>query len=453
MSLDRASPPEHNYRSELPSLEVLRVHMTLGSDDRVDTSINMICRKLKLLDLRYTLELDIKNAHKQPAIWMELGEVDGVEELQIDLAIHEVTEVGSMEKLRRVEQREQRRGQWEQQREQRLEQWEQRLEQQLEQWERRLELELEALEQEDKMPKWEWRWDREERVERREWREQQVQYLLFTKSICTHWREWLNLPNSLTHVQQSSLKVTLSTRIHQGTSRVMRNLVEELLVWNLPQLTELTTFMVLPIFPKHLQKLRFHGLDVSDSSPPITLPSLVSLEIVADSPDHLRIMTYIQMPQLRVLRVQIEDGPGTLHQHDWRHTTNNQMDHISLSIEIPRNKRGNHILVFHLPQTQSLHVSSPHIPLHLHLAKPVPLLYTLNASFGIMSGPSDGQVGTLSAIWNGRLETKWVNPLLYIRNAGLGTVSGPSDGQVRTLSPMWNEKWVTVTEREIEGFL
>ena len=33
MSLDRASPPEHNYRLELPSLEVLRVHMTLGLDD------------------------------------------------------------------------------------------------------------------------------------------------------------------------------------------------------------------------------------------------------------------------------------------------------------------------------------------------------------------------------------------------------------------------------------
>ena len=45
---------------------------------------------------------------------MELGEVDGVEELQIDLAIHKVTEVGSMEKLWQVEQREQR----EQQREQ-----------------------------------------------------------------------------------------------------------------------------------------------------------------------------------------------------------------------------------------------------------------------------------------------------------------------------------------------
>ena len=102
-----------------------------------------------------------------------------------------------------------------------------------------------------------------------------------------HWREWLNLLNSLTHVQRSSLKVTLSTQIHQGTSRVMRNLVEELLVWNLPQLTELTTFMVLPIFPKHLQKLCFHGFNVLDSSPPITLPSLVSLDIIADSPDHL----------------------------------------------------------------------------------------------------------------------------------------------------------------------
>ena len=149
------------------------------------------------------------------------------------------------------------------------------------------------------------------------------------------------------------------------------------------------------------------------------------------------------MPQLRVLRVEIEDGPGTLHQHDWHHTTNNPLDHISLRIEIPRQKQGNHILVFHLPQTQSLHVSSPHTPLHLHLAKPVPLLYTLNAGLGAMSGLSDGQVGTLSAMWNEEWVTEWINPLLYILNTGLMTMLGPSYGQVRALSAMWNEKWVT----------
>ena len=190
----------------------------------------------------------------------------------------------------------------------------------------------------------------------------------------------------------------------------MRNVVEDLLLRSLPQLTELTTSNIPPIFPRHLRKLRFRGFNVSDSSPPITLPSLVSLEIIADGLDHLRVMTYIQMPQLRVLRVQIENGPGTLHQHDWGHITNNQLDHISLRIEIPRHKQGNHILVFHLPQTQSLHVSSPHTPLHLHLAKPVPSLYTLNAGLETTSGPSDGQVGKLSAMWHEEWVTEWINP-------------------------------------------
>ena len=416
ISHDRALPPARNYRLELPKLEVLRVQMTLGSHDQVDTPINMVCRNLKLLDLQYTLELDIKNTHKQPAIWMEFSEVDGVEELQIDLAIHSVTEVGSIQslterlpRLERLKGREQRREWWEQRRGQRLEElkqlkgreWEMRMgpwnkrlvqwrEQQgqlkrreqrldrldlrLEQWEQRLEQRLERLEQLEQLEQWEqleqrleelleemgkleamgelllreqkrerwkrelerqerqWLWEVEqeqqaeerwleqrqveqwleqqwlERLERleqlllqeqellellrelREWRGQQVQYLRFTKSICTHWREWLNLPNSLTRVQRSSLNVTLSTRIHQGTCRVMRNVVEDLLVRNLPQLTELTTSNLLPIFPRHLRKLRFRGFHLSDSPPPITLPSLVSLEIIVDSPDHLRVM-------------------------------------------------------------------------------------------------------------------------------------------------------------------
>ena len=458
ISLDTALPPADNYRLELPKLEVLRVQMTLGSDDQVDTPIKMICRNLKLLDLRYTLELDLKNPHKQPANWMGFGEVDGVKDLQIDLAIQEVTEVGSIrslpEKLPRLE-RVRRLKKWEQlehqleelekrrEREERLERERLERREQREQRERR-EWRRETREKREQQDQREWEWERKRRAQdeqrreqqqpkerrreqqrkqkeqeqqqqqekqrQREWQEQQVQYLRFTKSICTHWREWLNLPNSLTHVQQGSLNVTLSTRIHQGTCRVMRNLVEDLLVRSLPQLTELTTSHVLPIFPKHLRKLRFRGFDVSDPPPPITLPSLVSLEIIAESPDHLQVMPYIQVPQLQVLRLQIEDGPGTLHQHDWRHTTNNQLDHISLSVEIPRDKPGDDILVFHLPQTKSFHVSSPHIPLRLYLAKPVPLLYTLNAGLGTMSGPSDGQVGTLSAMWNEEWVTEWINP-------------------------------------------
>ena len=119
----------------------------------------------------------------------------------------------------------------------------------------------------------------------------------------------------------------------------MRNLIENILVRRLPQLTEPITSNLLLVFQKHLRKLRFRGFDVSDSSPPITLPSLVSLEVIADSPDHLLVVKYIQVPQLRVLRVQIEDGLGTLHQHDLGHSTNNQLDHISLRIEIPRDNK------------------------------------------------------------------------------------------------------------------
>ena len=99
-----------------------------------------------------------------------------------------------------------------------------------------------------------------------------------------------------------------------------------------------------------------------------------------------------------------------LHQHDWRHTMSTQLDHISLCIQIPCIKQGNHILVFYLPQTQSLHIFSPHTPLCLHLAKPVPLLYTLNASLGTMSGLPEGLVRAISPMWNEKWVTEWINP-------------------------------------------
>jgi len=156
-------------------------------------------------------------------------------------------------------------------------------------------------------------------------------------------------------------------------------------VWRLPQLTELTTSEVLHIFPKHLRKLCLHGFAMSDSLPSIALPSLVSLEIIADGPDHLLVMGHIQVPRLRVLRVQVEDSPGML-MHDWSATTNNLLDYISLRIKTPRDKQGNHVLFFHLPQTQSLNIVSPSRPLHLYLAKPAPLFYTLNTGLGTWPG-------------------------------------------------------------------
>ena len=157
---------------------------------------------------------------------------------------------------------------------------------------------------------------KQEQQEQREQREQdtrqQEQYLHFMMSIRARWLKRLNLPDYLEHVQQSSLKVSLQTQVHKEAWGVIRNTVEEDLVRRLPQLTELTTSNVLHIFPEHLRKLRFHGFATSGSWPSMTLPSLVSLEIIADSPDDLLVMRYIQVPQLRVLRVQVVDGPGTL---------------------------------------------------------------------------------------------------------------------------------------------
>jgi len=158
--------------------------------------------------------------------------------------------------------------------------------------------------------------------------------------------------------------------MHQEAFRVIKNLVEEILVWRLPQLTELTTSKVLPILPNHLRKLRFHAFATSDSLPTLTLPSLILLEVIADIPDHHLVIGCIQVPRLRVLQVQVKDGPGTLHNHDWGDTTINLLDHISLRIEIPHDKGGSRILVFHLPQTQSLNIFSPSRPLHLYLTKP-----------------------------------------------------------------------------------
>ena len=401
--------PAHNYRLEFPKLEGLRVQVALASHHQVDPPVNMVCRNLKLLDLRYTLELDLEDPQEEPATWMEFDGVDALEELQVDLAIRIVTEVGSIDPL--VE--------WLQMRLRLQDQW-------LLREREREQLEMaELVEERLRELQGELRWlqrlrqglrlhpplqeQEQEQHEQGIW--QREQHLRFVMSIHTRWREWLSLPDSLEHVQRSELKVTLSTQMHKEACGVIRNTVEEVLVRRLPQLTELTTSKVLHIFPKHLRKLCFHAFAISDSWPSMTLPSLVSLEIIADSPDHLLVMRYIQVPQLRVLRVLVEDGPGTLHKHDWGDNTSNILDHISLRIEIPCDKQGDiRVLVFHLPQTHSLNVFSPYIPLHLYLAKPAPLKYTLNAGLGTMSDPSGCQVRTLSAMWNEKWLTEWIVP-------------------------------------------
>ena len=428
VSHDRFLPPAHKYRLELPRLEELRVQMALESHDQVGRPIHMVCGNLKLLDLRYKFELDLekrkiirdddsddsdgsddsdefhgpyalKSLRGIPATRMKFGGFVALEELQIDLAIQieerlELIGMGVLLAVMLLAQPGARLNpRWERQ------QGSTQLLQLLPGQERQIWWRAEEM----------WQQMMEHLGGPRE-RKKLTRYLEFMGAIKMNWRKWHNLPRSLTHIQQSLLKYTLSTGVHQETPRVIRDLVEDILVWRLPQLTNMGSSDVLPISPNYLRKLRFHGFAMSHSSFSINYPSLVSLEIIAESPDHLFVMGFIRAPQLRVLRVQVEDGPGTLHKHDWGHTTNNLLDHISLRIEIPRDKQGIHALVFHLPQTQSLNVFAPYIPLHLYLAKPAPLFYTLNAGLEIISGPSGSQGRTLSTMWNEDLVTEWINP-------------------------------------------
>jgi len=50
----------------------------------------IICRNLKVLNLRFALEYDLGNPLDNPATWMEFGIIDGLQELQIQLEIYVV---------------------------------------------------------------------------------------------------------------------------------------------------------------------------------------------------------------------------------------------------------------------------------------------------------------------------------------------------------------------------
>jgi len=515
ISVDIGLPPLQTHRLELPRLEKLRVQLALGCHHRINTPILMICKNLKLLDLRYMLEVDIENTHEEFA-WMVFGGVDALEELQIDLAIHVVTEVGSIDPLedewwQGLVQLQQRLQPWlEQQRQQSLER-----EQQLEQLERYVqqtqqgllqglqELERRGLlqamecqmqdlqdlskqELQRQLHRLQEKQEQEQELLRellhrellhREQREQQQQrrveeklevqllegervklekervelardldredyqrqqqeqhlrrreqHLHFMMGMQKSWREWLNLPDHLEHLRQGSLKFMLTTRTHEGGYGIIRNTAEtillSLLLSKLPQLTELTTSKILLTFPKHLQKLRLHAFSLPDSLGPIDLPNLVSLEINADGLDHLLIMRYIRVPQLLVLRVQVQDVPGTLHRFDWSHTIRQRLDHISLRINVPRDQQGNYVPHFQLPQTNSLNISSPR-PLCLCLSESAPLFYTLHADLGVISGSigAPSTIDAISANWREDLITEWISPHFGVPNlATFGTL-------------------------------
>jgi len=110
-------------------------------------------------------------------------------------------------------------------------------------------------------------------------------------------------------------------------------------------------------------------------------------------------MRYVQVPQLLDLWVYVQDGQGKLYEHDWRNTTSNLLNSISLAIKLPCHKRANHVLAFCFPRTHSLNISSPDIPLSLSLAEPAPLPYTLCA-----------KLDKWSAVWQENLMTEWINP-------------------------------------------
>ena len=426
-SFDMDGRPAHRYTLELPNLKRFRLRAAVACYREVKTPILMICRKLKVLDLQYALEYNPESMSQAPETWMKFDIVDTLEELHIDVAIHVEPEDRLIVALAKwLEMRVLQREKWLEQQQQRLEQerrWPalEELDKLEEEGMRELEGELYTVKNLHmrRSPMWlpspsspsphaQGAQLKQEQWNKQIW--QQEQHLLFVMSLRMDWRDWLNLPDHLEHVRQSSLKVTLSTQMHKEAWGNIRNTLEEVLVWRLPQLTELTTSKVLHIFPKHLRKLRFHGFAMGNSWPSITLPSLVSLEIIADSPDHLLVMRYLRVPQLRVLRVQVVGGPGTLHKHYWGDEMNNKLDHISLRIEMPRYKQGNHSLFFSLPQTHSLNVFSPYMSLRLYLTRPAPLFYTLNAGLGTVSGPSRGDIKALSAMWNEEWVTEWINP-------------------------------------------
>jgi hypothetical protein len=510
LSVDRGLLPPLNHRLELPNLEKLRVQLARACHHRVDTPILMICKRLKLLDLRYMLEVDTETTHLEFA-WMVFDGVDALEELQMDVVVQVVNQfpvdrladewlqglqqmqqqiqqiqqsleqekLRSLERERQLEQleryvqqalqeqfqgqqelrklellqvvelqeqelqeltkqqlerrlhelREQKQGQSEvmlqvmlqrellqrEQREQREPREQLRVEDMLE----LLVLEGERVKLERERDRVEVEVDRDRDWESYQQQQQHLQYrekrLHFLMSMQKSWREWLNLPDHLDHLRHGSMKFVLTSRTHEEEYGSLRNAAEtillSLLLSRLSQLTELTISKILFTFPQHLQKLRLHGFSMPDTLVPIDLPKLVSLEINADGLDHLLIMRYIRVPQLLVLRVQVQDVPGKLRKFDWRDTIKQSLDHISLQINVPRDQQGNYVLHFQFPQTNSLHISSPR-PLRLSLSESTPSSYTLRADPGAMSSSicAPSGIDTISANLREDLITEWINP-------------------------------------------
>ena len=377
-------------RLELPNLERLELQMAFTPHQRVDTPLVMICGKLRHLYLRHTLELNLDNLENGPTVWLKFEAVDALQELQIYLEIQAATNIGWIPPLVERLQRERKQQVEREPRELRslLRLQQMQLQKRLQQTvlgEGLLGQRADMLPQKAKLL--------QEQMQLRN----EVMVLHSMMSMQKDWRQWLNLPDFLENIRQSSLEVTFSS--HDGPNDLITDIIEESLLLEMPRLLELSTSKMLHTFPEHLQRLHLHGFRIPGLLSSTTLPNLVSLEISAVTLDDLLVMRYIQMPQLRDLRVQAQKGSGELHNYDWSDITTNLLDCISPRVEISHHKASDHVPVFHLPRTRSLNISSPYVPLCLFLAEPAPLLYSLRA-----------ELDSLSAAWQENLMTEWINP-------------------------------------------
>ena len=365
--------PTQKSSLELPNLERLSVQRAFVSGQQVKMPIPIKEPKLRYLHYRYIVDLDLEGEPPEnPRGWIRFKEFPMLQEVQIHMAIHLVTTVDSVHPVEKRLQPERQRVQWQRTPAQMLEPAE--------------EARLETL---------------KEQLERAEEQRAELLLLRFVVFLQTSWHAWLRIRKE--YLQQSSLEVMIS--MPEEANGFIWNTAEKFS--GSLRLMELTSSKILDVFPEHIQTLRLHGCDIPDSLATIHLPRLISLEINAEGFGYLLVMKCIQVPQLRDLRVLVQDGPGELHEYDWRGTTSNPLDHICLRIEIPCHKRDGCVLVFRLPQTRSLNISSPYLPFRLFLAEPTPLIYTLCAD-----------IDNPAAVWHENLMTEWINP-----HYGVATVS------------------------------
>ena len=362
--LDSGLSPDARFYLEFPSLERLRIQSAFASDPQPNVRTCMTLPKLTHLYLLYNLDLDLENPPEDPESGMQFDSYPVLQEVQIHMEIHLVSTVAPTHPVAKQLQPERQRVLWQRTHAQKLEQAE--------------EVHLRSAKR---------------LLERAEERRPDLLLLRFAVFLQTTWH---NLLPWLENLRQTSLELTIA--MPEEESGFIENTTKQTLSSGLPRSMELTSSKVLYFFPNHIQKLCLRGCGIPNSLTTTHLPSLISLEIKAEGLNYLLVMGFIQAPQLQDLRVLVQDGPWELQEYDWRDTTSNLLDTIFLRIDISCHAP-DHCVVFRLPQTRSLDISSPYLPFHLFLAEPPPLLYSLRAS-----------IDNPSAVWQDNLMTQWINP-------------------------------------------